>query len=195
MGRHHVLAGVGLKEDGRRHVLGVWHRASENREPGAQMRKASQTPETRGRQPSTANGAPPRPKPTLQNASVDLSCCTGFMRCRPAVEQGQPSGAHAHSFGADCVGSGAPESHYPSLLQLHSFESVDKEITIGTAQRFWLALLMAANIAMYGSLRGDLDECREEALALFEWAAPLYGEEVAIIMMEKYFKLCMQEPE
>jgi len=32
MGRHHVLAGVGVDEEGKKHVLGVWHGASENGE-------------------------------------------------------------------------------------------------------------------------------------------------------------------
>jgi transposase-like protein len=31
-GRHHVLAGVGVDEEGQKHVLGVWHGASENGE-------------------------------------------------------------------------------------------------------------------------------------------------------------------
>ena len=31
-GRHHVLAGVGVDEEGKKHVLGVWHGASENGE-------------------------------------------------------------------------------------------------------------------------------------------------------------------
>jgi transposase-like protein len=31
-GHHHVLAGVGVDEEGRKHVLGVWHGASENGE-------------------------------------------------------------------------------------------------------------------------------------------------------------------
>ncbi|MCJ7627902.1 MAG: IS256 family transposase [Longimicrobiales bacterium] len=31
-GRHHVLAGVGVDEEGKKHVLGVWHGASENAE-------------------------------------------------------------------------------------------------------------------------------------------------------------------
>jgi transposase-like protein len=32
IGRHHVLAGVGVDEEGKKHVLGVWHGASENGE-------------------------------------------------------------------------------------------------------------------------------------------------------------------
>ena len=32
MGRHHVLAGIGVDEEGEKHVLGVWHGASENGE-------------------------------------------------------------------------------------------------------------------------------------------------------------------
>jgi len=32
MGHHHVLAGIGVDEEGKKHVLGVWHGASENGE-------------------------------------------------------------------------------------------------------------------------------------------------------------------
>jgi len=67
---------------------------------------------------------------------------------------------------------------------------------MGTPRSAWLALLVAAHIAPFGALGADdFGTCREETRDLFEWALPVWGEEVALAIGTNVFNPCMQEPE